>query len=425
MNRRFVAIVFPLVLCTSLVACQRAEPPATSATADMGKTASGASAPASEAMEAGKKPPVDFEQLAQRLVANAGVKEGEIVLVAGQAQDAELLEDIAVNVRKIGAFPLVEYGSDRLSKRLFFDVPDKYDSQTDAAGMKLAGVVNAVITVSDSLAEDLFEGADPHRLAARGKANEAIGKEFIKRNVRTVELGNGFYPTAWRATRYQMSQDDLSKMFWEGINIDFADLQTRGEQVKTALAAGNELHISNPNGTDFKVRVQGRPVLVSDGLISPQDMKKGGAAVSVYLPAGEVYTTPMPGTAEGKVVHTKDFYRGKQIDNLTLTFAGGKLTSMTGSGPGYAEYKADYDAVPDARKNLFGFVDLGINPSVKLPASSQVGSWIPAGTITVGAGNNTWAGGDNSVSYGMTVYLPGSTVMLDGKTIIEKGELKI
>ncbi len=429
MNHRFVAIVSALVLCTPLIACKRTETPATAAV-DLTKTASvpaAASTPANapQPMEASKKPPIDFEQLAQRLVANAGVKEGEIVLVAGQMQDAELLEDIAVNVRKAGAFPLVEYGSDRLSKRLFFDVPDKYDAQTDAAGMKLAGMVNAIITVSDSMAEDLFEGADPNRLAARGKANEAVGKEFIKRNVRTVELGNGFYPTAWRATRYQMSQDDLSKMFWEGVNIDFADLQTRGEQVKTTLAAGNDLHISNPNGTDFKVRVQARPVLVSDGVISAQDMKKGGAAVAVYLPAGEVYTTPVPGSAEGKIVHTKDFYRGKQIDNLTLTFAGGKLTSMTGSGPGYAEYKADYDAVPDARKNLFGFVDLGINPSVKLPASSQVGSWVPAGTITVGAGNNTWAGGDNSVSYGMTVYLPGSTVTLDGKAIIENGELKI
>lgn len=428
MNRRFIAIVSLLVLCVSLVSCKRAEPPATAA-ADLAKAASvPAATPASvepQATEADKKPPVDFEQLAQRLVANAGVKEGEIVLVAGQMQDAELLEDIAVNVRKAGAFPLVEYGSDRLSKRLFFDVPEKYDAQTDAAGMKLAGVVNAIITVSDSMTEDLFDGADPDRLATRGKANEAVGKEFIKRNVRTVELGNGFYPTAWRAARYQMPQGDLSKMFWEGVNVDFADLQTRGEQVRTALAAGNELHISNPNGTDFKVRVQARPVLVSDGVISAEDMKKGGASVAVYLPAGEVYTTPVPGTAEGKIIHTKDFYRGKQIDNLTLIFVAGKLASMSGSGPGYAEYKADYDAVPDARKDLFGFVDLGINPNVKLPASSQVGSWVPAGTITVGTGNNTWAGGDNSVSYGMTVYLPGSTVMLDGKAIIENGELKI
>lgn len=335
------------------------------------------------------------------------------------------MENLAVHVRKVGGFSLVEYGSDRLSKRLFFDVPEKYDSQTNQLGMKLAGIVNVTINVTNGLTENLFEGADPKRTAARGKAGEAIGQEFLRRNVRTVEIGNGFYPTPWRAKRYEMTEAELAKTFWEGVNIDYAGLQQRGEQVKAVLAAGNELHVTNPNGTDFKVRVQGRPVLVSDGIISPEDARKGGAAVSVYLPAGEVYTTPVPGTAEGRIVHTRDFYRGRQIDNLTLTFAGGKLTEMTGSGPGYADLRAEYDAVSDERKNLFGFVDLGINPNVKLPAASKVGAWVPAGTITVGIAGNTWAGGDNSVPYGLAVFLPGSTVTLDGKPIIENGQLKI
>ncbi|HEV8694838.1 MAG TPA: hypothetical protein VGQ93_11750, partial [Lysobacter sp.] len=103
----------------------------------------------------------------------------------------------------------------------------------------------------------------------------------------------------------------------------------------------------------------------------------------------------------------------------------GKVTGMTGAGPGYPELRAEYDAVTDARKDLFGFVDLGINPNVKLPANSVVGNWIPAGTVTVGTGVNIWAGGDNSVPYGLTVFLPGSTVTLDGKPIIENGMLKI
>ena len=262
-------------------------------------------------------------------------------------------------------------------------------------------------------------------MAARGKAGEAVGQAFLKNNVRTVEIGNNLYPTPWRAERFGMGEDELAKTFWNGVNLDYSELQTRGEQVKAALAGGNEVHITNPNGTDLKVRVQGRPVLVSDGIISADDLKRGGAAVAVYLPAGEVYTTPVPGTAEGKVVDSRSFYRGKQVDNLTLTFAGGKVTAMTGSGPGYADLKAEYDAVHDPRKDLFGFVDLGINPNVTLPATSKVGNWVPAGTVTVGTGGNTWAGGDNSVPYGTTISLPGSTVTLDGKPIVESGALKL
>ena len=95
-----------IALCSVLVACQRsehrghgrihrrpaAEPAATPAPA-----------------EAAKAPTTDLEQLAQRLVTqSAAVKEGEIVLIYGRRQDAELLENIAVNVRKLGAFPMVD-----------------------------------------------------------------------------------------------------------------------------------------------------------------------------------------------------------------------------------------------------------------------------------------------------------------------------
>ncbi len=426
MKRQLLAAVLTAAACTALVGCQRATPDTAADTTADSTAAAPDAAPAATTEPARTAPATDLEQLAERLVTqSAAVQEGDVVLISGQSQDAELMENIAVHVRKVGGFPMITYSSDRLAKRSFFDVPEKYDSQVDALDMKLAEIVDVTIGVSNAMTENLFEGADPKRIAARGKANEGVAQLFQKNNVRTIEIGNNLYPTPWRATRYGMAEDELATAFWNGVNLDYSELQTRGEQVKAALAAGNELHITNPNGTDLKVRVQGRPVLVSDGIISEADRKAGGAALAAYLPAGEVYTTPVPGTAEGKVVHTRDFFRGKQIDNLTLTLAGGKVTAMTGAGPGFADFKAQYDAVDDARKDEFAFVDFGINPNVKLATGSSVGTWVPAGTVTVGTGSNLWAGGDNSVPFGTTIYLPGSTVMLDGKPIVENGALKL
>jgi leucyl aminopeptidase (aminopeptidase T) len=308
---------------------------------------------------------------------------------------------------------------------MFFDVPEKYDSQADALGARLATLANVVIFVGNGMSENLFEGADPKRMAAQGKVAEPVGQAFMKHDVRTVEIGNNLYPTPWRAERYGMAEDELAKTFWNGVNLDYTDLQARGAQVKAVLAAGNDVHVTNPNGTDLKLRVQGRPVLVSDGIISADDMKQGGAALAAYLPAGEVYVTPVAGSADGKLVSSRTYYRGQQVDNLTYTITAGKVTAMSGSGPGYAGFKAEYDAVQDPRKDLLGYIDLGINPNVKLPAASVVGTWVPAGTVTIGTGGNTWAGGDNSVPYGSTVFLPGSTVTLDDKTIVDNGVLKL
>jgi len=428
MTRQHLAAALAAVLVTTLAGCNKpapsAETPAGASTTAPAASATAAAAPTGG--EAAAKPaPTDFDQLAKRVVANAGVKEGEVVLINGRPQDAELLEDLAVAARSVGAFPMVLHSSDRLSKRMFFDVPEKFDTQADVLDTKLAGIVNVVISLGNGMSENLFEGADPKRMAARGKANEGLAQLYLKNNVRNIELGNNLYPTPWRAARFGMTEDELAKTFWDGVNIDYADLQKRGGEVKAALAAGDEVKLTHPNGTDLTVKIKGRPILVSDGIISAEDMKAGGAANAAYLPAGEVYTTPVAGTANGKLVNSKSFYRGKEINNLTLTFKDGKMVSMTGDGPGFADMKAEYDAVSDPRKDEFSFVDLGINPNVKLPANSAVGNWVPAGTISVGTGGNTWAGGTNNVPYGQTISLPGATVTLDGKPIIEGGTLKI
>jgi leucyl aminopeptidase (aminopeptidase T) len=371
-----------------------------------------------------KAPPTDLEKLAERLVTqSAAVKEGEVVLISSGPENVELLEDIAVQVRKAGAFPLVTIGTDRMAKRMYTDVPEKYDTQTDAGDLKLAEVVNVMISVGRNSVEGLFADADPKRLAARAKANESIQDAFIKHNVRSVEVDNGLYPNDWLAKRYSMSADDLSKTFWGGVNVDYTDLQARGAQVSAALSSGSEIHITDSGGTDLKVRVEGRKYGVSDGIISADDAKTA-AGQSVYLPAGEVYVAPVPGTAEGKVVRAKDYFNGKEVNNLVMTFSAGKLTSLTGSGPGFDLMKAAYDAAGEG-KDLFAVIDFGINPNIKLPAGSQIATWVPAGTVTVGVGNNVWAGGDNKSPYGYFVSLPGTTVMLDGKSVVEAGQLKL
>lgn len=425
MNRHLPAAVLAGALCLALAACQRTAEPEAATTPAPAPAADGAAAPAAPSAQPAR-PRTDLEQLAQRLVTqSAGVKKDEIVLVLGRPHDAELLENLAVNVRKVGAFPLIVYNSDRLSKRMFFDVPPEFDSQPNALLMRLADDVDVVINVANATSENLLEGADPKRMAARTKADEPVGQAFLRNNVRTVEIGNNMYPTPWRAERYGMSEDDLGNAFWQGVNLDYSQLQTRGEEVRKAIAAGDEVHVTHPNGTDLKLSIQGRKVLVSDGIISEEDRKVSGATAAAYLPAGEVYTTPVPGSAEGKLVHTRTYFRGKPIDNLTLAISGGKVTGMSGSGPGYNDFKAEYDAIDDARKDLVGFIDFGINPNITLPANSQVGTWMPAGAVTLGTGGNDWAGGDNSVPYGIIVFLPGATVTLDGKPVVEKGTLKL
>ena len=62
------------------------------------------------------------------------------------------------------------------------------------------------------------------------------------------------------------------------MNADYTRLQATGRKVKEALADAKEIRVTNANGTDVKAGIQKRTVMVSDGVISDEKRKEGGAA---------------------------------------------------------------------------------------------------------------------------------------------------
>src|SRR5262249_45519019 len=137
----------------------------------------------------------------------------------------------------------------------------------------------------------------------------------------------------------------------------------------------------------------------------------------------EVYLAPVPGTAEGKVVVEKTLFEGKEVRGLTLTFKKGKMTEMTAKS-GLERVQALYDAA-GAGRDEFSYIDVGINPSVRMPKGSPAGLFMEAGTITVGPGNNVWAGGENKSSFGLGCYLKDGTLEVDGKPLVKDGALQL
>lgn len=362
------------------------------------------------------------EALAQRIVTqSAGVTEGDHVLITGGVRDLELLENVAVHVRRLGAFPLITVTSDRLTRRLITEVPAKYDTQLPEFYALLANYVDVVINVDAGEEEGLLSDINPERLQARARAGVTIGEVMRRRGVRQVSLGNALYPTAQLSKQFGISRDQLSEIFWNGVNVDYANLTATGDRLRRTLGNGRNVHITTPSGTDVRMRIEGRPVMVSDGTLTSESISRG-ERTQVWLPAGEVFLTPVTETADGKIVIERYFYQGKLIEGLTFTVKEGKVTEMSAKS-GLEPLRAAY-AAAGLGKDSLSVLDFGINPNVTIPPSTQMVAWMPSGMVTLSLGNNTWAGGDNDVSFGLSLFLPGSTVALDGKPLIEKGIAK-
>ena len=89
----------------------------------------------------------DQEAIAKRLVAAAGIHEGDLVMVWGGTRDFALLEDIAIQTRARGAFPLVTLWSQKMAHDMYAKVPARFDSQAPALTLKLADAITALISV--------------------------------------------------------------------------------------------------------------------------------------------------------------------------------------------------------------------------------------------------------------------------------------
>lgn len=366
---------------------------------------------------------VKHEALAQKLVGQcANIHRKDRVLISGSVRDADLMDEIAVQVAKLGAFPLVTLDSQQRFRRYFDVASAEMDTLLPELDIELSSIITANISISSGESLNLFQDVPSERIAAVQASSAPVNEAWMKRNIRTVNLGNGLYPTQALADQFVIPLKNLSDIFWNGVNVDYQQLQQTGNTLKSILSAGKQLEITSQNGTHLKMEIQGRPLFISDGIISDEEAKQGSPACFVWLPAGEVYFAPLRNTAQGTVVVDRFFFQGKEIRNVTLQFEKGKLVSMNAEA-GLESFKDRYDA-GDEGKDEFGFVDIGINPNVRIPPNSKLLCWMSAGMITIGHGNNTWAGGENNSMAGAAYHLTNSTLKVDGKVIVDNGILK-
>ena len=387
-----------LSLCLSLASAALAAPPAKGAPATPGVKA-----------------------MADRVVADvANTQPGEVVFVTGT--DLPLIEELGLAVQRRGGQPLELFGRAERARRYFDEVPAKYDAARGDLWLKLAELPAVTIDVGGD-APEVWRGVPPDRLTAVNQSYARGNARLLQRNVRQIGLGNGLFPSEANAKRLGVSRAELESIFQAGVATDPALLRAAGERVKDLVSVGTELRVTAPNGTDLRMRVNGRQVLLSDGVISAEEAKKGGAAAMVWLPAGEAYVSPVPGSANGRVVWDKIDFRGASIEHLAAVFTDGRVTALTAApGAAWDEWRATYDKSPKCAGSL-AVLDVGLNPNVKPKSGKPLLNWVPQGMVSVFFGGDLWAGGTNDCPFGGGGFLTNATVTIDGKPLVENGVL--
>lgn len=365
--------------------------------------------------------PPNPDEVAKRLVQSTGITQGDLVRVSGSTKDLPLLTAIAIEVEKAGGASFFALSSDEAVRRICHEVPTDRDAGNAAATLKLIAAMTADISVSSGSDPKLCSDVDPARLAARGKAFQEANAAYVKSGIKAINLGNGMEPADWRAKRFGITPAQLSSLYWNGINVEPAKLKEAADPIVRGLA-GKRLTITAANGTTVSMSIENRPVVFSDGQVTPE-MAKKGQTLTAWLPAGDVYLVAVPGSAEGTVVVDRFWYREKPIDGLTLTIKGGKVVEMHAKSGPMEQFKTDYEGSGGA-KDAVGVVNIGTNPNLRLPAGSKVNATPVWGMVSIMTGDSSWAGGSDVSSWNFIGFVPAATVTVDGKILVDKGELR-
>jgi aminopeptidase len=363
--------------------------------------------------------------LAAKLVEDVlHVKAGDVIVITADASQMNLVDDIALRVRRAGAFAISDVSSNRAKKLYYGLVPERYDSQQPKDMLGLASIATAFINIAYPYDRSVNEGVPPARLNALRDAATPYADYLLKHDIPVINVGNGVFPSPGNAARFGVSEDALSSLFWSGVNTDYAQIHRDATQVSRVADGSHSVRITAPNGTDFSFRTVAGSAVMNDGSISGANRRKGGAALEKQLPAGDVYVLPEPGSANGVLVFGTAPFRTGNLVGLTLRFAGGRMTSMRAASGGEPVQQAYASA--SAGRDEFAWADFGVNRSMRLPPGIWgAGPSMVAGYVTAGLGNNLPQGGSDRSSFAFSSNIPDATVTVDGETIINAGRLAI
>ncbi|MEM3402030.1 MAG: aminopeptidase [Candidatus Hadarchaeales archaeon] len=248
---------------------------------------------------------------------------------------------------------------------------------------------------------------------------EKLHEILDKRKVRWAYFG---WPVPEAGRFYGCRPSRFREIFFESIRQTFSGrVQSLCRAYERALKGRREVRIVADDGTDLTFSIQERPVLVDDGEISEDDLKRGDVGLNV--PAGEVFVAPLETSANGKIIFDNVAIPGfGKVRGLELRFKNGKVVEHRAAAGG--ENFARFLKANTGEKDRIAEFGIGTNPGAEYTGGSIIIDEKIFGTIHIAIGNNRGAyHGKNKASSHLDMIkdMRDGKVLVDGKVVMERG----
>ncbi|MEM3737270.1 MAG: aminopeptidase [Candidatus Bathyarchaeia archaeon] len=320
---------------------------------------------------------------------------------------------------KVGAHTLlVPYRSSRERTRYILTPEDSLKEMSPLA-KAIAKTVDVTVFIGEQdnprWSYDLGE-----KVRLTGPIRQKLREILDRRRVRWVYFG---WPIPGAAEGYGCEIGEFRRIFFNSIRSSFSEEVRRlCEYYRAALEVCHVVLIEAEDSTKLSLRVEGRPILVDNGVISEDDVAKGD--VGLNIPTGEVFVAPIETSADGVILFDVVAVPGfGKIKGLRLKFSGGKVVDYDAE-EGRDVFKRFLDA-NTGEKDRIAELGIGCNPGADYTGGCIIVDEKIYRTLHIAIGSNTGSyHGKNKASSHLDMIkdMRRGRLYFDGKLVMEKGE---
>jgi aminopeptidase len=299
--------------------------------------------------------------------------EGDQVLVSSSTLAEPLVVAMHTALLQRGAWPVVRTAPPQLQANFYTYARERHLDGFPAVDLAEIETVDASLRIEAPANVNALAGIDPEQIARAARARTPIREASLARRWSLTQ-----WPTAALAQQARMGEAEYEGFLTRALFLDRPDpvgawreLAARQQALVERLASAREVRIE-AEGTDLRLRVEGRKWMNSDG-------KRN-------MPSGEVFTGPLEDSANGTIRFTiPSNPRGVDVEGVELTFAGGQVVFAR------AERGDDYLQTAlgtDAGARYLGELGIGTNSGIDRATGSILLDEKIAGTIHLALGRS-------------------------------------
>lgn len=362
----------------------------------------------------------ELQKIARMIIrTNLEVKEKDVVTISAGPNSLEFAEALAYETAMVGGQPVIHYGSDKLSLKIYKGINEKYLKNWPKMADTLSKLVDVEIMIDDSN-PFITRQLPQKKIEIRRKTVKPIRKfeeeRQRKKDMKAALIG---FPTAEDAKVMKISFSKLSKIFWKTLRADYEQIYRFNKKLIHKLSGAKKIKIIGER-TNLKFSVKNRKFINGCGIVA-----KKGEMGYLNLPDGEVFNAPVENSVNGEIYFDLPcvYHYGKQVEGVWFKFKNGRLV----------DYKIEngLKAFEDVYKNASGNKDrigelgIGTNPRAKITGGMTIVDEKVRGTIHMAIGNNKLFGGKNDSTihwdFFKNMKKKGSRLYADNKLIIKDG----